>query len=249
MMQDMTTTALQIYALPNGAYPTLTWFIPQKRGQIGSSNQIYGNGALAPGLVGGRNGVATLTGAGNITSAPLSLLASLIANLTGAGDISPPPNLIATLLLAGNLTGSGALTAVLNAYASVQASLSGAGTLTAPPYGTGTLAANITGESALSPQTLAAAVWSALAAQYNVAGTMGNKLNSAGSTADPWSVILDGSYSAGDLMKLMSAALAGELAGAPTGPIVIKSVNGSTIRITATVDANGNRTGVTYNVS
>jgi hypothetical protein len=41
--------------------------------------------------------------------------------------------------------------------------------------------ANITGESALSPQNLAAAVWQALAAQYNDPGTMGNKLNLAAS--------------------------------------------------------------------
>jgi hypothetical protein len=176
MMQSETTVADQLYALPNGAYPSVSWFIPQQAGQIGSSNQIYGEGTLTPNLVGGRNGAASLTGTSTIT-APLSLLAALIANLTGAGTASA--SVIATLLLAGNLTGSGALTAFLNAYAAIQAGLSGTGTLTAPPYGTGNLAADITGVSTLSPENLAAAVWSALAAQYNLPGTMGGLLNDA----------------------------------------------------------------------
>lgn len=181
MMQSETTNADEFYALPNGGYPSLTWFIPQKVGQIGSSNQIYGNGDSIGILAGGRNGEASLTGAGDITNGNLTLIAQLIAALTGAGDITPPPSLIGTLFLTGNLTGAGAVNAVINAFASVQADLSGTGTLTLVPYATGALAANITGESVLSPQNLAAAVWSALAAQYNDSGTMGNKLNLAAS--------------------------------------------------------------------
>jgi hypothetical protein len=181
MMQDQTTTALEYYALPNGAYPSLTWFIPQQAGQIGSSNQIYGLGSIVANLAGARNATADLTGSGTVTNAFLSLIADLIASLTGAGDISPPPNLLALLNLSGDLTGAGAITAVLEAIASVQADLSGTGTLTLVPYATGELSADITGESVLSPQNLAAAVWQALAAQYNDSGTMGNKLNLAAS--------------------------------------------------------------------
>ena len=181
MMQDQTTTALEYYALPNGAYPSLTWFIPQQAGQIGSSNQIYGLGSIVANLAGGRNGSATLLGAGDITNGNLTLIAQLIASLTGAGDVTPPPTLVGTLFLASDLTGAGAITAVLNAFASVQADLSGTGTLTLVPYATGQLSADITGESVLSPQNLAAAVWQALAAQYNDSGTMGNKLNLAAS--------------------------------------------------------------------
>ena len=136
MMQDQTTTALEYYALPNGAYPSLTWFIPQQAGQIGSSNQIYGLGSIVASLAGARNATADLTGSGTVTNAFLSLIADLIASLTGAGDISPPPNLLALLNLSGDLTGAGAITAVLNAFASVQADLSGTGTLTLVPYAT-----------------------------------------------------------------------------------------------------------------
>jgi hypothetical protein len=41
------------------------------------------------------------------------------------------------------------------------------------------MSANISCASNLSPENLAAAVWSAFAAQYNVAGTMGELLHNA----------------------------------------------------------------------
>jgi hypothetical protein len=180
MMQNNTTVALELYSLPNGSYPSLTWFIPQQAGQIGSSNQIYGNGVSAGNLAGGLPSDANLTGAGDITNGNLTLIAQLIASLTGAGDVTPPPSLVGTLFMFSNqLTGAGAVAATLTAFASVQADLAGAGSLAVVPYATGDLSADITGESVLSPQNLAAAVWSALAAQYNSNGTTGQQLNNA----------------------------------------------------------------------
>ena len=180
MMQDGATEALTLYALPNGSYPSLSFFIPQKAGQIGSSNQIYGNGVSSGNLAGGLPTDANLEGAGDITNGNLTLIASLIASLTGAGDVTPPPSLIGKLeLISNNLTGSGAVAATLTAFASVQAVLSGAGSLAVVPYATGSLAADITGQSVLSPESLASAVWRALAAQYNADGTTGQQLNNA----------------------------------------------------------------------
>lgn len=180
MMQNNTTVALELYSLPNGSYPSLTWFIPQQTGSIGSSNQIYGEGVSAGNLAGGLPSDANLTGAGDITNGNLTLIAQLIASLTGAGDVTPPPTLVGTLFMFSNqLTGAGAVAATLTAFASVQADLAGAGSLAVVPYATGDLSADITGESVLSPQSLAAAVWSALAAQFNVNETMGQKLNAA----------------------------------------------------------------------
>jgi hypothetical protein len=59
------------------------------------------------------------------------------------------------------------------------------------PYATGSLVADITGQSELSPQSLAAAVWSALAAQFNDAGTMGQKLNAAASGNIDYNTLAD----------------------------------------------------------
>jgi hypothetical protein len=180
MMQDQTTTALRLYALPNGSYPSLSWFIPQRSGQIGSTNQIYGNGVSEGNLAGGLPTDANLDGAGDITNGNLTLIAQLIASITGAGDVTPPPSLIGKLeLISNQLTGAGAVAATLTAFASVQAALSGTGSLSLVPYATGDLAANITGQSVLSPESLASAVWRAIAAQYNADGTMGQQLNNA----------------------------------------------------------------------
>jgi hypothetical protein len=182
MYPAQTTTALPLYSVPTGSYPTLAFIIAQRVGAIASGNQIYGNGVSSGNLAGGLNSGAGLTGSGTVTNANLSLIASLIASLTGAGDVTPPPTLVGKLeLISNNLTGSGAVAATLTAFASVQAALSGAGSLAVIPYATGSLAADITGQSELSPQSLAAAVWSALAAQFNDAGTMGQKLNAAAS--------------------------------------------------------------------
>ena len=74
-------------------------------------------------------------------------------------------------------------------------------------------------------------------------------LTAAEIAAAVWAAIAEGSFTQGDLMKLISAALAGKLSGAPSGPIVIRDINDSKDRITATVDTNGNRSEVVLDVS
>lgn len=50
-------------------------------------------------------------------------------------------------------------------------------------------------------------------------------------------------------LRLISAALAGKVSGAETSTVTIRNVGDTKDRITATVDANGNRTAVTTDVS
>jgi hypothetical protein len=65
------------------------------------------------------------------------------------------------------------------------------------------------------------------------------------STFDPLSDVIEGTLTHNEMMKLQTAALTGKVSGSPGGPIVIKGVDGSTTRISATVDEDGNRTAVT----
>ena len=178
---DQTTVALSLYAIPTGSYPEITWVLPQISGQIASTQPIQGSGSATASLAGGLNAVASLTGAGDITSATAQLIISMIAAIAGSGTISSADLQGFLDGDSGDLVGAGSLTAAISALAGMSVALSGSGTLTLTPYATGKLEANITGESALSPQNLAAAVWSALAASYNVTDTMGNKLNLAAS--------------------------------------------------------------------
>lgn len=61
--------------------------------------------------------------------------------------------------------------------------------------------------------------------------------------------VVETGYSVRNAFKLMLAALAGKVSGAPTTGITIRNPNDTKNRITATVDANGNRTAITYDVT
>jgi len=64
-----------------------------------------------------------------------------------------------------------------------------------------------------------------------------------------WERIIEGGYSAEEMLKISGAVLAGKVSGAGTGTEVFKGVDGVTDRITSTVDDDGNRTEVVINVS
>lgn len=68
-----------------------------------------------------------------------------------------------------------------------------------------------------------------------------------GGEIDPaslWSHPIDGLFTAEQVMRLMASALAGVLSGAGTDRVIIQSLDGTKDRITARVDAVGNRTEV-----
>jgi hypothetical protein len=219
---DQTTVALSLYAVPTGTYPEIAWVLPQVAGEIASTQPIQGAGTQTGNLAGGLNAEAGLTGSGDITSAVAQLIISMAANLAGDGTVSAA-DLRGFLQAVANLSGSGDLTATAAALAWMSAATDGSGTVTnATPYATGELSADIFSYSALTPEGISNAVWAA---------------------------IIEAGYSASDLLQLISASAAGKLSGAPGSPIQITGVDGSTVRINATVDGVGNRTAVTYNVS
>ena len=220
---DQTTTALSLYAIPTGSYPEIAWVLPQKAGQIASTQPIQGAGVVTASVAGGLGAAATVTGAGDITSAVGQLIISMVAALVGNGTISAAGLQGFLDGDSGNLIGAGSLTAELAALAWMSAALNGSGSITsAAPYATGDLAADIFSFSALTPEGISNAVWAQ---------------------------IIEAGYSASDLLQLITASAAGKLSGAPGSPIQITGVDGSTVRIDATVDSAGNRTAVTYNVS
>lgn len=61
--------------------------------------------------------------------------------------------------------------------------------------------------------------------------------------------VIETGYDLTSMMKLISASVAGKLSGAATTTVAIRDVLDTKDRITATVDANGNRTAVTYNIT
>lgn len=236
----------QRIAYPVGYLHPYAFDMPLKPGGMSTFNQAVGTGALAASGDRGVNGIAALTGTGTI-AATGGLIVAAVAALAGTCALAGAAN--ATLAATAELSGSGSLTGTIGALGGVIAALAGSGTLAAGSYATGTLAADILPYTELSPQSLAAAVWDALASSYNTAGSMGEKLNGAGSAGNPWTETIETGLNAAQAMRLITAALAGELSGAGTGTVTIRSaVADDANRIVATVDDDGNRTALTLDL-
>jgi hypothetical protein len=184
--------------IPYGHLAPSSWCLPFKAGAMSSfTNCVF---RFTPGdltLAAGRNLSAATTVTVTVSDALLELIVSAV------GSTSITFTLTGTALIAANAIGNtsfsftvnnATLGAIIDAVANTFIQFSAAAT----PRATGNLEGHITPFTELSPQSLAAAVWQALSAEYNDAGTMGNKLNSAASAGDPWSTALPGSYSAGE---------------------------------------------------
>lgn len=74
-------------------------------------------------------------------------------------------------------------------------------------------------------------------------------LRDSTTASDVWDKVIEANYKASEVLKLLAAASAGKLSGAETTTVVIRDLSDTLDRIVATVDANGNRTAVTHNVS
>jgi len=70
--------------------------------------------------------------------------------------------------------------------------------------------------------------------------------SSAGTVADQvWSNKIEGTFTSAEVLRIMSAALAGKASGLDSAAPVFRDINDTVDRITATTDSNGNRTAVT----
>jgi len=190
-------------SFPTGTNPPYSLIMGDKGALISSTTTINGNGSMVSGMAMGRAIASTMEGSGALTDSPLSLIIQMAcSDLTGSGELSV--SMSGLVQLASNLAGSGDITSSLKLLASVICAMTGTGDITATLRGTATLEADITPFTTLSPENLAAAVWNALAASFNTAGTMGAKMNSAASAGDPWSTLLPGSYGDGEAGKILS---------------------------------------------
>lgn len=197
-------------AQPTGHLSGSAWVLAKTAGGLSSRNVIVGTGALAGSGAEGINAAAPLSGAGDITFAEMQLVVSAIAALSGSGAINTP-ELLGKLEAAAALAGSGNIAGAIGALAGLVAALVGSGSVSsATPYASGTMSANIRGYSDLTPEGLRDSVWNALSASYDSAGTMGEKLNDAGSAGNPWATVIESGYTAGEIMQILAAFAAGK---------------------------------------
>lgn len=236
--------------VPYGTRHPTAWIMPQKPGALASRSEVVGDGGVTDAEAWAvKLAEAALTGTGELTATG-SLIVQLVAAIAGSGEISDA-DVKAFLQLAAALSGSGVAGGAATGLGELLAAITGTGAATGSTLtGVGELAAAlvVTG-TGLTTANVGPAVWAAIAAQNNTAGTMGEKLNDAGSASNPWTEVIESGYTAAQILKLIAAAAAGKLSGAPGTAIAITGLDGSTVRVSATTDSNGNRTAVVYDVS
>lgn len=197
-----TASPVKRASLPSGTQPPYSWILAMKGGELSSTTGITGTGSMAPTMYISRDLASTMGGVGSI-SGSLSLLSQLSAALAGVGALQGSLSL--GLSLSSNLSGTGALTPSLSLLVGMVASIGGSGAITANLTGIARLEASIfVNSGTASVQELVEGVWSAVAADNDTAGTMGEKLNDAGSAGNPWTDTT--TYGAGTKGKLLQDA-------------------------------------------
>lgn len=233
-------TLVKTAACPRGYYPPGAFALPGKAGEL--SVWASGVGTVSATALAVKAATAALTGSGTISNADATRIVQMIAALTGSGTVSNA-NILAFLQAVAALTGSGTVSsASLKGTAALIAALAGAGTVSPTLTGVGELEAEITSTgAALTTANVGAAVWSAVASVNNDAGTMGEKLNDAGSASNPWTEVIESGYTAAEIMRLIAAAVQGDATGLESGSPTFKGLDGTTDRIAATYSS-GTRT-------
>lgn len=230
-------------SFPTGTNPPYSLVMGDKGTLLVSSNTTNGVGVMTAGLAMGRAIAAALSGTGTISAANLSLIVQLACSaLTGTGALTA--SMKGVVQMASTLAGSGQITSALQLLAGIVCNMTGSGGITATLRGTASLEADISPFTELSPESLAAAVWNAVAGSFNEAGTMGEKMNDAGSAANPWTEVIESGYTAAEILRILASVAAGKSSGQPSSP-VFRDLGDTKDRVSGTVDGSGNRTSVT----
>lgn len=186
---------------------------------LSSFTPILGEGSVSGVLWEVKLSEAALSGSASVAG-DLAVLSPAEAALSGSATLSA--DLIAVAGLLATLAGTGSVTADIGAVVPMEGALSGQGSASVNLTGTARLEAEITPFTDLSPEGL------------------------AGSLLD--SSEIESGYSLREALRLILSSVAGKLSGGGTSTITIRSITDGTNRIVATVDANGNRSSVTYDV-
>lgn len=231
---------LDTSANPVGHYLPRVWMAPIKDGEM--SMRTDGAGDLTADLVPSRAMSLDMTGAGDF-EATAGLAVAMALAMTGSGTFDA--SIVGLLNASLDMTGSGDLSADLYGIANLVLNMLGSGGLeaTIAAYGNMELDIVVTG-TGLTTANVGQAVWAALAASNNDVGTMGEKLNDAGSASNPWTEVIESGFTAAEILRLIASATAGKMSGANTATVTFRDLADSKDRIVADVDATG-RTDVT----
>lgn len=246
--QDEATEVISGAAIPQGSYPSSSYYPPQEVGEM--AFRVYASGTLVSDLTPSIPMTIDLTGAGDMT-ATAGLVISMLCEMTGTGDLTA--SIQGLIDMECDMTGMGDLAVVIAGYGNMAVDLVGEGNLeaTVAAYGDMSIDIVVTG-TGLTTANVGHYVWAALAAVNDTSGTMGEKLNDAGSAANPWTEIIEGTYTAADIMKILVSVAAGKSTitdnGDGTMTVDFRDLDDTLNRVEADVD-NSERTDVNYDLS
>lgn len=226
--------------IPVGYLHPGSWVLPQKAGRISSHNSAIGLGTATLTLVSGRAlsgsalgetttfaaGQRIAFGAGTSTGST-TLYAALNAQALMSGESIGETTATAKVTgalcaMSGTATGSSTATGQKNALALCSGEIMGACTATLISYATGSLAGHIyCNDGDASIAQMVEGLWNAGSAIYNQPGTMGERLNDAGSASNPWAETLPGAYTEGQAGYIIGGlenaldSVSGELSAMP----------------------------------
>jgi hypothetical protein len=232
-------------AVPSGYSPGYSYVIAQNSGGLASYKELESSISNTALLVSGINVSADLDGAISITQAQLDQIIALVASISASisttdAQLAAVANLIASISASMSVTDA-QLGAIVGLIASMTASIS----VSANNFATAELEADISSQTELSPGALAASLWNAVASDYNTSGTMGEKLNDAGSASNPWTEVIESGYTAEEVLRILLAVAAGKTDINGT-TVTFRNVADDANRVTATMTGS-ERTSITLN--
>jgi hypothetical protein len=176
--RNQTAAFGELAGQPDGTNHPVSWLMPLQAGRVSARGAQVTFTPAANGTMGlPASGSATIT-----FTVPAAQL-QLVVSTSGSSSISfTVGGTVAGALLAQGLSAiaftvdAATLGAIVDATGESQVAFSEAAVLTA----LGNISGAVTPFTELSPESLAAAVWNAIATEYNLVGTMGELLNSGG---------------------------------------------------------------------
>lgn len=174
-------------SVPVGYLAGGSWSISPKAGGMSSRNSAIasitaqGNGAQGINLSGAVAMTITVTGS---AAAVAAAIGSALMSITASGNAVAPLNAIGAALM--SISAQADASAIAHMAGSAQAVAAASAVTGAVGHMVATAI-----DAQLTADSIAAAVWNAIAASFNTAGTMGNKLNSAASGGVDYQALAD----------------------------------------------------------
>lgn len=175
-------------SLPTGSTHPYAWMLPKEGGGAVAHGGLDSEHDFSASASLGKNASAAISSSATL-SALAGLIVSAFADLQATGGITNA-DFQAILNALADIVGTATINATMSGIANADADIESEVVIDAAMTGIANASADISSLTELSPETLAAAVWNAVASAYTDPGTMGEKLNDAGGAGNPWASLL-----------------------------------------------------------